>query len=143
MYHYLDNFQKYPTNECLDQIQKIGADLLILHENWRFDIQDDGIPADSAALKRVITEAHKRNIRIALYIRGDECSAVESACEWFSRYLQKDYDGFYMDYGGPFHPAAPTESFPGGRIEFRRYFLRMKALRDRIGKKAKVKELVK
>jgi len=134
MYHYLDNFQKYPSDECLEMIEKNGADVLIIHENWRFDIQNDGFPADAKKLRHVIEEAHKHNIRVALYMRGDEVSAVETACEWFDRYLKKDFDGFYMDYAGPFHPEAPTESYPGGRIEFHRYFLRMRSLRERIGK---------
>ena len=133
MYHYLDNYRRYPTNECIENASKSGCDVLVIHENWRMDIQNDGFPYDPAELDRVIEKAHSCRMRVMLYMRGDECSAVESSCEWFRRHLKKNYDGLYMDYGGPCHISYANEAYPGGRIEFRRYFLRMRQLRRRVG----------
>ncbi len=134
MYHYFDNYLRYPTDECLKNLAAAGTDVLILHENWRQDLQNDGTPFDPAELRRVIDTAHRHDIRVALYIRGNEHSAEDGACEWFDRYLKKDYDGLYMDYGGPFHACPAEESYPGGRLPFKNYLLRMESLRDRIGK---------
>lgn len=133
MYHYFDNYERYPSDSALDNMAKWGADVLVLHENWRFDIQNGGVPANRQAFLKTIRKAHELGIRVALYIRGNENSVMDGACEWFDRYLKKDFDGLYMDYGGPFHQNIPDESFPGGRIPFKEYYLRMKALRTRIG----------
>ncbi len=132
-YHYFDNYLRYPTDECINNLAKAGAKLLVLHENWRFDLQNDGIPFDAKELKRVVEKAHKCGMRIALYIRGNEISACDDACPWFDRYLKRDFDGLYMDYGGPFHESHPDEAFPGGRVPLKNYMLRMQALRNRIG----------
>ncbi len=134
MYHYFDNYVRYPSEECLKNLAAAGADVLILHENWRQDLQNDGVPFHDGELRRTIETAHRYGIRLALYIRGNELSAEDGACAWFDRYLKKDYDGLYMDYGGPFHASVPDESYPGGRIPFKNYLLRMEALRKRIGK---------
>ncbi len=134
MYHYFDNFLRYPTDECLANLAAAGTDILILHENWRQDLQNEGFPFDPAELRRVIDTAHRHGIRVALYIRGNEHSAEDGACAWFDYYLKKDYDGLYMDYGGPFHSCAPEESYPGGRLPFKNYLIRMEALRERIGR---------
>lgn len=135
MYHYFDNYVRYPSDECLENLARSGTDVLIIHENWRFDLQNDGVPFQPHELRRVIAKAHSLGIRIALYVRGSEISALEGACPWFDRYLKKNYDGLYMDFGGPFSDVqvAPDESFPGGRLAFKKYVLRMEALRNRIG----------
>lgn len=50
-----------------------------------------------------------------VYIRGNEDSVVEEYADWFDKYLIRNYDGLYMDYGGPFHyQTPPDESAQGG-----------------------------
>lgn len=134
MYHYLDESTRhFPTVDSIRAMAEAGADVLVLHENWRHDLQDGGIPYEKTQLLETIEEAHKHKIRVLLYMRGNEPSATESACEWFDRYLKKNYDGLYMDYGGAMHHEVTDEAYPGGRCLFRNYFLTMKALRERVG----------
>lgn len=134
MHHYFDNYVRYPSDDCLENLARSGTDVLVLHENWRQDLQNDGTPHNVKELKRVVAKAHDLGMRVALYIRGSEISSAEGACSWFDRYLKKDWDGLYMDYGGPFHNSEPDEAFPGGRLPFKGYLLRMESLRKRIGK---------
>lgn len=134
MYHYFDNFVRYPSDECLENLARSNTDVLVIHENWRFDIQNDGIPFKSAELCRVIEKAHALGMRIALYMRGNERSSEEGACRWFDTWLRKDWDGLYMDYGGPIHLTSTDESYPDGKIEFRKYLTTMENLRKRVGR---------
>jgi hypothetical protein len=134
MYHFIDNYKRYPSNHQIDKMAEAGADVLAMHENWRFDPQNGGIPYDSKEFSRVVKHAHKRGIRIAPYIRGNETSAAEEYCDWFDAMLDKDFDGLYMDYGGPmFGGSLPDESYHAGRVSFRQHYLKMRKLRERIG----------
>ena len=134
MYHYLDNYKRYPTNRQINKMAEAGADVLAMHENWRLDPQNGGIPYDSAEFSRVVEHAHERGIRIAPYIRGNEISAAEEFCDWFDSMLKKNFDGLYMDFGGPlFECSMPDESYHAGRINFRAHYLKMRKLRERIG----------
>ncbi len=134
MHHYFDNYLRYPTNECLENLARQGADVLIIHENWRVDIQNGGTPYRPEELRRVIDKAHALGMRIALYMRGNERSTEETACNWFDELLQKDRDGLYMDYGGPYHLSMNDESYPDGKINFRIYLTTMENLRKRVGR---------
>ena len=135
MYHYFDNYKRYPENRQIDKMAKLGADVLIMHENWRLDAQNGGVPYDSAEFTRVVEHAHKHGIRIAPYIRGNETSAAEEYCDWFDSLLIKDFDGLYMDYGGSLNEHSPAdESYHAGRIHFRKHYLKMRKLRERVGK---------
>ncbi len=135
MYHYLDNSQRYPLDSEIDALKDSGCDVLIIHENWRIDIQNSGVPFNRTRLKEVIAKAHSLGIRVALYMRGNEFSAVDAGCAWFERYLQKDFDGFYMDYGSPFcHTTAADEYFAHGRTHFRRHHAVFSKLRERCGR---------
>ena len=135
MYHYFDNFKLFPTDRQIEKMAKNGADLLIMHENWRLDMQNGGIPRDSVEFKRVVEKAHSLNMRIAVYIRGSEKSATEEFCDWFDAILRKDWDGLYMDYGGAENESSPsTETFPGGCCHFRRHFMKLRNLRRRVGR---------
>ena len=136
MYHYLDNTVRYPSDAVISSLHKSGCDVLIIHENWRLDIQNDGFPCDEKRLKEVIALAHGYNIRVALYMRGAELSSIEQACSWFNRYLIRDYDGLYMDYGGALtHTCAPGENFTDGRTGFRQHYMKLRALRETVGEK--------
>lgn len=134
MYHYFDNTIRYPSDEVLTALHDSGCDVLIIHENWRLDIQNGGIPYNEIRLREVIKKAHDYGMRVALYMRGAEQSAKESFCSWFDRYLQKDYDGLYMDYGGALtHSEAPSEDFIDGKTGFRTQYMKLRSLRERVG----------
>lgn len=133
MYHFFDNATRYPNTQELKNIAATGADMLVMHENWRLDPQNGGIPFDEKKFAALVRKAHAHNIRVLTYIRGNEESVVEGACEWFDRHLRKNQDGLYMDYGGPFHKVSADENYTGGRVHFRRHYLDLKKLRERIG----------
>ena len=134
MYHYFDNYLRYPDQRQMEKIVANDADVLITHENWRLDPQNGGIPYDAEKFAQVMKLADEHNIRVAVYIRGDELSASEESCDWFDSLLKKGKDGLYMDYGGPIHEAIPpNERFQGGRIAFRKHFLKVRRYRERIG----------
>ena len=134
MYHYFDNYLRYPTDEIVSAIAATGCDILIMHENWRTDSQNDGIPFDVPAFKRLRDALHAQGIRLAVYIRGNEESVRMRHASWFPRILQRDFDGLYMDYGGPFNRSTkPNESFCGGRILFREHYHDMRMLREAVG----------
>ncbi|MBP5301111.1 MAG: hypothetical protein J6Y80_06865 [Victivallales bacterium] len=82
MYHYLDNFQRYPTDRQIAKMARTGADVLIVHENWRSDLQNDTFPHDPAELRRVIFTAHSHGLRVALYVRGIEPSVSQEYAPW-------------------------------------------------------------
>ncbi len=133
-YQFIDNYTHYPTDEALAAMVAAQCSLLIIHSNWRRDAQDDGMPYNTKRLREIIAFAHKNNIRVALYVRGNEKEIRESAANWFDRYLQKNYDGLYMDYGGPLgRIETPSENFPGALVEFRKHYFTLKQLRERIG----------
>lgn len=134
MYHFFDNINRYPEDEALEAMAKSGADVLILHENWRTDAQNGGQPYDEEKFRHVIDFAHSRNIRVMVYIRGNEDSVVEEYADWFDKYFIRNYDGLYMDYGGPFHnQTPPDESAQGGRLHFRKHYLANRRLREIVG----------
>ena len=135
IYHYIDNFQRFPDEAEVCALAESGADLVILHDCWRIDTQNNGIPYDEKRFRRIIGKLHERGIRVALYARGNEISVREDAAAWFDRWLKKDFDGLYLDYGSPFgYAAAPgDENYPGGRIAFREYYRAFEALRCRVG----------
>jgi RimJ/RimL family protein N-acetyltransferase len=133
MYHYFDNYKHYPSERQIHKMAQEGADLLILHENWRRDLQNGEWPYDIQRLNKVVETAHTLGLRVALYVRGNELSIREGFCDWFERILCKDFDGLYMDYGSPRGYSSVSENFPGGRISFREHFLMIKRIRERIG----------
>ncbi len=134
MYHYFDNYLRYPDSRQMEKIVAADTDVLVTHENWRLDPQNGGTPYDAEKFARVLKQADEHKIRVAVYIRGDELSASEESCDWFDSLLKKGKDGLYMDYGGPIHEAIPpNERFQGGRIAFRKHFLKIRRYRERVG----------
>lgn len=134
MYHWMDNEDRYPHEDELDAICRSGVGVLILHECWRSDAQNDGVPFDFAAFRTLIEKAHARDIRVCVYMRGNEKSVHEECCSWFDRYLRRNYDGLYMDYGGPYCEMVPgNETFPGGQVLFRAHYLKYRRLRELVG----------
>ncbi len=134
MYHFLDNFTHYPTTRAVEKMAEAGADVLCLHENWRADVQNGGKPYDYEEFKRVVADAHSRGIRVAPYIRGNENAEVEEFTDWFGRFLKRDFDGLYMDFGGPYGQTTPPDiQYCGGRTHFRRFYMQSRARRERVG----------
>lgn len=134
MFHYFDNLAHYPTDEAMEAIAASGAQVLVLHENWRTDVQNGGLPYDPVRFRQIVDQAHAHGLRVMLYIRGNEPSIVEEDGEWFPNLLRYDHDGLYMDYGGPFHWLIPPgENYQGGQIEFRRHYLNNLARRKIVG----------
>lgn len=134
MYHYMDSYQRYPTSRQMEKIAANDTDVLILHENWRHDPENGGIPQNTVQFEEVLRIAKQHDIRIALYIRGYEISGREESFDWFNSLLKKDFDGLYMDFGGPIHDVySPDERFPGGRILFREHYLKIRTYRKRVG----------
>ena len=129
MYHLIDNYEeRMPSLRTLKLMADAGADVIVIHEGWRSDPVNFAVPWDPSALKKFIEEAHKLNIRIALYIRGhDELTTMEDYCDWFAMYLKPNWDGLYADFGGV------SNGLINGKKRFRMHYLKMRKIRDTIG----------
>lgn len=135
LYHYLDLYECLPTLEQVRKMAAEGADALILHEGWRTDLQNGGVPKDPEAFSAVVEECHRLGIRVMPYVRGSEPTLREELCSWFPLLLQKNQDGLYADYGGPIDYFYKDENYPGGRFGFKEHYRKMKELREKtIGK---------
>jgi hypothetical protein len=135
-YHWIGYTQRYPTDAQIVKMAREGADLLVLHESWRADLQNGGTPHDEKEFRRVIATAHDHGMRMAVYMRGNELSIREEQAEWFDEFFRKDYDGLYMDYGSPVgYSGCRDEVYPGGRIAFREHYMAMRAVRRRVGER--------
>ena len=136
MYHFIDNYRHYPDEAELEEIISSGCTLFIIHSNWRRDAANDGVPYDPGRFPAIVRRLHEKGIRVAVYCRGNEKEIVESGAEFFDRYLVKDFDGLYIDYGGPLcRDEAPGEFACCGSILFYAYHAAFRRLRRRVGEK--------
>jgi hypothetical protein len=87
MYHAQNKNPRYPTDEELLAMKDSGCSVLTLHENWRYDLQNGGVPFDDRRFTEVVRLAHEYGMRVTVYMRGNENATVEELCEWFDRYL--------------------------------------------------------
>ena len=134
IYQYIDNYQHYPDTAELQEILRSGCTLLVIHSNWRRDAKNGGIPYDPVRLVQLIEACHRHGIRVALYMRGNEREMLDNQCDWFDLYLQRDFDGLYMDYGSAMgNDSPPDEDYPGGCVNFLRHYLNLRRLRERVG----------
>lgn len=133
LYHQMDAYTRYPTDEQIAKMAAEGADMLILHEAWRKNMRNGGAPWNEKEFRRLIDTCHRYNIRVAPYIRGNEDSAQENQCSWFDWYFKKNYDGLYIDYGGPHCYVEKSGLFPGGRVGFHKHYKVIRSLRERVG----------
>lgn len=134
MFHYMDTAKRYPDQDTVEAAARAGADVLILHDAWRFDPQNGGEPYDPERFRNMVEYAHSLGLRLMLYLRGNEDSVQEYAASWFPKLLQVNKDGIYMDYGGPYHCITPpNESFQGGRINFLRHYRTLRRIRETVG----------
>ncbi len=125
MYHINDFFDyRVPTIRQIDLMSEAGADLVILHELWRSDVSYSAFPYNRKRLLEFINYAHKKNMRVALYVRGyHDRSTIEDACNWFGEFLRKDWDGIYMDFAGALH--APCG--------LKQHYLTLRRIRKEVG----------
>jgi hypothetical protein len=133
IYHYLDNFQRYPSDKLIGQVAEEGANVFILHESWRLLMRDGTFPYDVKELKRTIRSCHRRGLRVMLYVRGNEDGIVEDFGCHLAPFLKHNYDGVYMDYGSARSFTNKEEYSPGGRIHFRQFDLKTRRVRDFVG----------
>ena len=133
IFHYLDNFDRYPKQEVIRQVAEQGANILILHENWRLDLKNGEMPHDLALLKQTSDCCHKHGLRLGLYVRGNEDCIRKSFAEHLRPYLKPNWDGIYMDYGSPMCYTSMEENAPGGRIGFREYHRMSRKIREFVG----------
>jgi hypothetical protein len=133
IYHYLDNFVHYPDDEMIRRIAAEGANVLILHENWRLDVTDQSFPHDPKRLDKVIRACRKHGLRLSLYVRGNESMVRQRFCEPLRQFLKKNHDGIYMDFGTPYGFLSKDEMAPGGRIGFREYDRMARRVREFVG----------
>ena len=133
VFHYFDLLKPYPDAKMIRQSSLQGANLFILHENWRLDLKHGEFPENIELLKKTIKNCHKYNMRVALYVRGNEDNIKEAFAEYLRPYLKKNWDGIYMDYGGPINWKTIDEQAPGGRIHFREFYKMSKKIREFVG----------
>ena len=135
MYHYFSNMSRYPSANAIRKMAEAGGDILVLHENWRADTINGGMPYSPAKLREMVAAAHGAGMRVALYIRGNEQAEVEETTDWYGRFLDPAKgDGLYMDFGGAYgFKTPPYIDYVGGRIHFRGWYLASRARRERVG----------
>ncbi|MBN2307768.1 MAG: hypothetical protein JXR94_02285 [Candidatus Hydrogenedentes bacterium] len=154
VYHWvnwLDLVNWYPNEEQIDAMVANHATMLILHHEYMLQRGSNGYPhaeyrvaRDQDAMVRMMDCAHKRGLRVGLYMRGVEWYALETG--FFEKYCQRDWDGIYLDWHGPFGVSwhenlYEPEPFLGDR-HFSRdgsyapahaYFLMTRRLREMVG----------
>lgn len=134
VFHYLDNIRHYPDEKCIRQIAEEGANLFILHENWRLDSKQGEFVYDENKLKRIISLCHKHKIRVMLYVRGNEDGMrFGHGTHLMPRFLKKNYDGIYMDYCAAPVFISRDEYSPGGKIQFYEFDRLMRLCRKTVG----------
>ena len=133
-FHYLDNLKHYPSDKCVKQIADEGANLFIIHENWRLDYKQGDFAYDCGRLKEVISLCHKHGIRVMLYVRCNEDGMrFGFGGHLVPRFLKKDYDGIYMDYCAAPVFISKDEYSPGGRIQFYEFDRLQRLYRKTVG----------
>ena len=141
----------YPTNEQIDKMVARHATMLILHHEWMLLRGSNGYPhADYAVVRnhndmvRMIDHAHRKGLRVGLYMRGVEPYALKT--RFFQKYCKRNWDGIYVDWHGPgatsyhdnrYKPETPLGdthfSKTGTHVPARAYFLFTRELRDIVG----------
>lgn len=131
----------YPTDEAIDEAAALGANIFVIHQTWmRCGGSNNWPPADytpqnPAELKRVIDRCHAKKMRVGLYMRGTEAYALYMP--YWEQFLQRDYDGLYVDWNSPLYQgkAASHSCFRPTETHFHAYdyFRYTKMLRKRVG----------
>ncbi|MBN1341590.1 MAG: hypothetical protein JXQ73_02870 [Phycisphaerae bacterium] len=154
VYHWvnwLDKRNWYPTDEQIDKMVANHATMLVLHHEYLlqrgsngYPHADYGVARDHGEMVRMIEHAHKRGLRVGLYMRGVEWYALGT--KFFETYCKRDWDGIYADWHGP-HAVSWHEnryrpetklgdkhfSEKGLYVPAKEYFLFTRRLRDVVG----------
>ncbi len=156
----LDTHDWHPTNEQIDRIVAHHGTVLILFYNAFVQRGSNGYPhadytvlRNRESLERTIAYAHRKGLRVGIYIRGIEPYFLNSG--FFQKFLKRDWDGVYVDWHGPvqlsYHESladAPHEgprlaelhagdlhySTDGSVVPARAYFLFTRRLRETVGR---------
>jgi hypothetical protein len=141
----------HPSGQQIDKMVAGRGTMLILHHYWMLRAGSSGrphadytAPGDPEALWRTIACAHRKGMRVGLYMRGIE--RYGAAAGFFEKYCRRDWDGLYVDHHGP-HAVARHEqlarpdrplndvhfSAEGAYLPGREYFLFTKRLRRIVG----------
>ncbi len=143
----------YPTNAQIDTMVADHGTMLILHHEYMLQRgtnghphADYGVARDHAEMVRCIDYAHRKGLRVGLYMRGVEPYALQTG--WFDKYCKRNWDGIYVDWHGPqavsWHdnryapePALGDKHYSrrGTHVPARDYFLFTKRLRETVGPK--------
>jgi hypothetical protein len=130
----------YPTDEQIDEVAKLGANVFVLHQSWmRNGGSNTWPPADYTAqnpdeLKRFVDRCHRNGMRVGLYMRGVEAYSLYAP--FFEDYLKYDFDGLYVDWDSPLYANTNNQSaFKPSETHFDAYayFRYTKMLRERVG----------
>ncbi|NUQ64660.1 MAG: hypothetical protein HUU20_19535 [Pirellulales bacterium] len=141
----------YPSNEQIDKMAGYGGTMLILHQHWMLEGGSNGNPhavyqvaRDDASLRRMVDHAHRKGMRVGLYRRGIERYSVDVPL--FGKYLERNRDGFYVDWHGPHCVAIHEDRYQpnpavndshycenGSYLPAREYFLFTRRLREIVG----------
>ncbi len=156
VYHWvnwLDKKNWYPTNAQIDKMVANHATMLVLHHEWMRQRGSNGYPhaeydvvRNHEDMVRMIDYAHRRGLRVGLYMRGVEWYGLKA--EFFQKYCKRNLDGIYVDWHGPaavsWHEkryAPETKlgdthfSKKGTHVPARAYFFFTRKLRDIVGPK--------
>jgi len=124
-----------PELERVDEAADLGANVLILHQFWMTNGGSNGEPmADYRAydpqwLAAFVGRAHERGMRVGFYMRGIERYCLY--CDFFERFLKKDWDGLYIDWSTPFALGfCKTTALHCSAYD---WFMYVRALRHRVG----------
>ncbi|MFH1616026.1 MAG: alpha-amylase family protein [Planctomycetota bacterium] len=124
-----------PSIDRIDEAADLGANILILHQFWMRNGGSNGEPMadykvnDPEWFKAVIDRAHKRGMRVAVYMRGIEHYSLYY--DFFEKYMKKDWDGLYIDWASPFGLGYTKST--SKHCSIFNWFMFIRALRKRVG----------
>ncbi len=118
-----------------DEAKQAGADTLILHQFWmrnpgsNNEPPADYQPCDPEWLRAFTRRCRDLGLRVLYYGRGTEMWLAYST--FFEDFLERDRDGLYLDWNGPFNmgylKCSPLH------VSLHNYFHFTKNLRRRVG----------
>lgn len=124
-----------PPLKAVAEAASLGANVLLIHQFWMKNGGSNGEPMsnyrpqDPKWLKAFIAAAHKKGMRVLLYMRGIEQYSLYD--EFFEKYLKRNFDGLYIDWAAPFAMGF-AKSTPLHSSVYN-YFMFTRALRKRVG----------
>ncbi len=124
-----------PAPKRITEAVRAGADVAIIHQFW---MRNGGSNGESAAdykvhdpkwFKAFVGKAHRKGMRVAVYMRGIEHYSLYM--DFFEKYLIRDRDGLYIDWATPFGIGFAKASVKHCSIY--NWFMFTRALRQRVG----------